>query len=1067
MAASSSSRNTIIYAVDDKEPIIIDDSKFVSEPDMTSVEDTLWGEELMIPHKLRGRTLAFAGPLPSSDNFNEDVSNIFPLHVTCEPKIFVNSVFDMSFFETGYRAFRSAPVVSEGYLKWLNKVEKQYATLWKESGIFDLIQLSREGPKYNAEMLIAALHFWENSTNTFHFKAGMMTPTLFDVAAITGLRPTGPTFDPKYTTVNHQFDFKVLSFSGFLKTFHDLSDEDVSFEEHIAFLTYWLSHFVLCTSSLQVVKRLVPLAIMLHQGLDVALGRFILASLYDSLGQASDMLKKIEKGSQLSFSGPIWLLQLWLNATFESNFKLFLPTYLEASVDTRQIEGARLALLRYRETNLSTRELFLHYFKTFLEFDEITHKNTLFVKRTVGPAWFRRPFPATNPDEEEDTNQVWTMFLNPTILSSRQGVERRHLGLVGYQPNLVARQFGLSQFRPKSLFKNKDDIVLGNSGMSVEYFERRLKLADERKPYKLTPVAFETSQYCTFEFATWWSLHYEKHAKQSDEVLLQAIEAGFDALQQKTPKSKGASKAKDVNTSTDTTTPAATQKKTLPNTGAKLRKRNLMASSEAGGPTKQKKQKALTINEPTPAGNVNPTAAAPSGEGQRDKGKASVETSEASMPPNPKKKTEKKKKKKVKPDPKPSAGTEKDAEIPVSNPPVEDQSNANVETPSTGGPILEKINPSLQDPGAQGGNEENTTTPVNNEENSAQDVGTNRVEVDLTGTSQSQENEEIPTNNPEPGKTITVQLTESTHSSENTDVEMETDADDDIMPEATEGGSDILPVSSTSKLSAEIGISEMQFIAMKDSDPAAALKMLLSSKGSKERSKGTSHHSSSTASDTDISSTVRQDSLLLKLHTDYVNQDVFALIEANPSSAFSHLGFLKKLHNPLTDEATLSKVIQLENLIDGFTQAIQRKKMNTMKLEAQTHAHAALVEKAKTAQANVERFEKEIESNAELTEYTQNIAAWEGEIAELHLKIQSLNAKIDAEKIKRDEAKANLTTAVKAWIDKEANEGIKSFSASAAVEEEIQNLEKSSKVLDKEVSSFKSLYEDLKNNFNL
>ncbi|WJX34702.1 hypothetical protein P8452_22789 [Trifolium repens] len=133
--------------------------------------------------------------------------------------------------------------------------------------------------------------------------------------------------------------------------------------------------------------------------------------------------------------------------------------------------------------------------------------------------------------------------------------------------------------------------------------------------------------------------------------------------------------------------------------------------------------------------------------------------------------------------------------------------------------------------GVQGGNEKNTTTPVNNEENSAQDVGTNRVEVDLTGNSQSQENEEIPTNNPEPEKTITAQLTESTHSSENTDVEMETDADDDIMPEATEGGSDILPVSSTSKLSADVGMSEMEFIAMKDSDPAAALKMLLSSKG--------------------------------------------------------------------------------------------------------------------------------------------------------------------------------------------------------------------------------------------
>ncbi|WJX76309.1 hypothetical protein P8452_59748 [Trifolium repens] len=52
-ASSSSSRNVTIYAVDDAEPIIVDGSTFVSEPDMTSVEDTIWGEELMIPHKLR------------------------------------------------------------------------------------------------------------------------------------------------------------------------------------------------------------------------------------------------------------------------------------------------------------------------------------------------------------------------------------------------------------------------------------------------------------------------------------------------------------------------------------------------------------------------------------------------------------------------------------------------------------------------------------------------------------------------------------------------------------------------------------------------------------------------------------------------------------------------------------------------------------------------------------------------------------------------------------------------------------------------------------------------------
>ncbi|WJX12136.1 hypothetical protein P8452_02666 [Trifolium repens] len=83
MASTSSPRNVVPLAVDDKEPVIIDGSEFVSE-----------------------------------------ISSIFPLHVTCEPKIFANSIFDMSFFEPGYRAFRSAPIVNESYLKWLNKVEK-------------------------------------------------------------------------------------------------------------------------------------------------------------------------------------------------------------------------------------------------------------------------------------------------------------------------------------------------------------------------------------------------------------------------------------------------------------------------------------------------------------------------------------------------------------------------------------------------------------------------------------------------------------------------------------------------------------------------------------------------------------------------------------------------------------------------------------------------------------------------------------------------------------------------------------------------------------------------------
>jgi acetyl-CoA carboxylase carboxyltransferase component len=61
-------------------------------------------------------------------------------------------------------------------------------------------------------MLIDALHFFESSINTFHFECGMMTPTLFDVAAITGLSPVGDAYDPAKTTQSIEFDDKEKTF---------------------------------------------------------------------------------------------------------------------------------------------------------------------------------------------------------------------------------------------------------------------------------------------------------------------------------------------------------------------------------------------------------------------------------------------------------------------------------------------------------------------------------------------------------------------------------------------------------------------------------------------------------------------------------------------------------------------------------------------------------------------------------------------------------------------------------------------------------------------------------------
>lgn len=91
----------------------------------------------------------------------------------------------------------------------------------------------RNGPKYNPNMLISALYFWEHSTNTFHLHYEMITPTLYDVATITDLRPTRDTFNP---TLKHKikpnFLFTRHGFSNYIEDQHE-DTEEVSDYEHI------------------------------------------------------------------------------------------------------------------------------------------------------------------------------------------------------------------------------------------------------------------------------------------------------------------------------------------------------------------------------------------------------------------------------------------------------------------------------------------------------------------------------------------------------------------------------------------------------------------------------------------------------------------------------------------------------------------------------------------------------------------------------------------------------------------------------------------------------------------
>lgn len=99
----------------------------------------------------------------------------------------------------------------------------------------------------------------------------------------------------------------------------------------------------------------------------------ILESLYESLSDGITQLKNLgEKGNLLLF-GPFWLLQLWLNATFEASLpnKSLVDEEVE-EVRNMRVKGIRLAQLTPSDEGKSLRPTLMSYVMMFAKLHEFT-----------------------------------------------------------------------------------------------------------------------------------------------------------------------------------------------------------------------------------------------------------------------------------------------------------------------------------------------------------------------------------------------------------------------------------------------------------------------------------------------------------------------------------------------------------------------------------------------------------------------------------------------------------------------------------------------------------------------
>ncbi|KAK1695615.1 hypothetical protein QYE76_012312 [Lolium multiflorum] len=137
--------------------------------------------DILLPHPSFPNSLCL-GPRSSES----------PAHlISCEANRipFVNQNLDLTSWADYLRAWPNPP---EDWASWYNRVSRTHQATWETIGIADALSLSLSPLEKHENLLKTIGYFWSDALNCFMFGHGPMTPTLLDVAMITGLDIASP-----------------------------------------------------------------------------------------------------------------------------------------------------------------------------------------------------------------------------------------------------------------------------------------------------------------------------------------------------------------------------------------------------------------------------------------------------------------------------------------------------------------------------------------------------------------------------------------------------------------------------------------------------------------------------------------------------------------------------------------------------------------------------------------------------------------------------------------------------------------------------------------------------------